>query len=226
MEDFSRQSNIFKPHTFTTPIHVIGAGATGSWLVLLLAKLGIKDITVWDFDVIEEHNLPNQAFMIEDVGYNKADMVRTIVHDFTGANISAKVEKVNGIQKLSGVVFMLTDTMHSRKQIFERAVKYKANVDLLIETRMDLEGGYVYTLNPNDFDEVKEYEKTFYTDEEAAVSACGVSQSICPTAINIASQAVWSLLRWHMKDDMINEVLISLRYPTLLTRKWNNDGVK
>ena len=47
---------------FNTPIHIIGCGATGSWVALMLAKMGISNITCWDFDKVEEHNLPNQFF--------------------------------------------------------------------------------------------------------------------------------------------------------------------
>ena len=59
--DISRHKELFNPYYFNTPVTIIGAGATGSWLALMLAKLGIQDITVYDFDVVEEHNVPNQG---------------------------------------------------------------------------------------------------------------------------------------------------------------------
>ena len=40
--EFLRQLQLFNPEEFDTPVHVIGAGATGSWLTLILAKLGVK----------------------------------------------------------------------------------------------------------------------------------------------------------------------------------------
>ena len=51
--EYSRQVNIFKPDEFNTPVHVIGVGATGSWLAPSLAKLGVKNIHVWDDDIVE-----------------------------------------------------------------------------------------------------------------------------------------------------------------------------
>ena len=42
------------------PVTVIGAGATGSFITLALAKMGVRHITVYDDDTVEEHNLPNQ----------------------------------------------------------------------------------------------------------------------------------------------------------------------
>lgn len=62
MNDFSRQVNIFKPEEFKTPIQIIGAGATGSWVALSLAKMGIENMTIYDFDEVGMHNLPNQCF--------------------------------------------------------------------------------------------------------------------------------------------------------------------
>jgi tRNA A37 threonylcarbamoyladenosine dehydratase len=62
--DVRRHAELFDPHTFNTPVTIIGAGATGSWLAIALAKLGIDNISIWDFDKVEEHNIPNQAFGI------------------------------------------------------------------------------------------------------------------------------------------------------------------
>ena len=52
--DIRRHMELFNPEKFTLPVHIIGAGATGSWLALSLAKLGITNITVWDFDVVAD----------------------------------------------------------------------------------------------------------------------------------------------------------------------------
>jgi molybdopterin/thiamine biosynthesis adenylyltransferase len=196
--NYSRQSNIFNKDEWNAkgvPIHIIGVGATGSWLTLMLAKMGIKNITVWDFDVVESHNLPNQAFEMVHVGVNKARALRDIVNRQTGNVITMKEEKVTGATRLTGVVFVLTDTMKSREYIF-KALKFKPAVKLVIETRMSGEGGYVYTFNPLTTKEVEKYEKTLYSDEEAETSACGTSVSIVSTAINIASQAVWRFINY------------------------------
>ena len=71
MIDVSRHRELFNPENFNTPIHIIGVGATGSWLALGLAKLGLSNITVWDFDSIEEHNIANQAYNVGSVGQKK-----------------------------------------------------------------------------------------------------------------------------------------------------------
>ena len=58
--DFTRQSELINVHEFDKRINVIGAGALGSWLTFFLLKMGFKRISLYDFDVVEEHNIPTR----------------------------------------------------------------------------------------------------------------------------------------------------------------------
>ena len=109
--DYSRQVNILNPEEFKLPIHIIGAGATGSWVAFSLAKMGLSNITVYDFDEIGMHNLPNQMFNLVQIGKNKANAIRANIKSYTGINIKARNTKVEGNTPLQGIVFLLTDTM-------------------------------------------------------------------------------------------------------------------
>ena len=221
MSDYSRQLDVFDPQKFgNTPVHVIGAGATGSWVVLMLAKMGVQNIHVWDFDKVEEHNLPNQAFGTSHVGKQKVESIGFIAKAFADCEITVHNERVDGSQRLSGIVFMLTDTMSSRKEIWEKAIKLKPQIKLLVETRMDLEGGFIYCVNPINTAQIKEYESSFYTDEQAAVSACGTSQSLIATGIQISSIAVWCMINFHNGDSVPNLISVSSKYNTTLADKW------
>lgn len=226
MNDFSRQINILNPEEFITPIHIIGAGATGSWLAFSLAKMGIKNITIYDFDEIGIHNLPNQMFGLNDVDKNKATSIRNIIKRFTGFDVKGRNVKVDGTQPLQGIVFMLTDTMSSRKKIFEMAIKNNPNIDLLIETRMDLRGGRIYAIDPKDREIVKLYMETLYDDDEAEVSACGVSQTVLPTALGIVSNAIWKLLNYINKEEFPSETLIDFSNEIIMTQQWKKKQPK
>lgn len=208
--DFSRQANILNPEEFNRPIHIIGAGATGSWVAFTLAKMGLTNITVYDFDEVGMHNLPNQMFGLSDIDKNKALSIRNIIRRFTGFNIKARTQKVEGGQPLQGIVFMLTDTMKSRKDIYNMSIKNNPNIDLLIETRMDLRGGRIYAIDPKNRYMCKQYEGTFYSDDEAEVSACGVSQTVLPTALAITSHAIWKLLNYINGEPFSHETIIDL----------------
>lgn len=54
---------------------VIGAGGIGSFLIPVLDKVGLYDITVADPDIVENKNLPYQNFRHPEVGQNKAQVM-------------------------------------------------------------------------------------------------------------------------------------------------------
>lgn len=220
MNDFSRQVNIFKPEEFKTPIHIIGVGATGSWIALSLAKMGIENLFIYDFDEVGMHNLPNQCFTLRDINNNKAKSMRNLINLFTGYKIKARDVKVEGGDVLQGIVFVLTDTMKSRQEIYYKSIKNNPNIDLMIETRMDLRGGRIYVIDPKDREQTKLYEETLYGDSESEVSACGVSQTVLPSALGITSHAIWKFLNFVNDEEIINETILDFGNEIVMTNTW------
>ncbi len=221
-----RHLSVFSPNAFgQRRVDMIGAGATGSRVVLSLAKLGVKNIHCWDFDKVEEHNVANQIFGNSDVGSLKVEALAAIMKATTGVEIHTHEERVDGSQELGEVVFLLTDTMSSRKEIWDKGLKFKLKTQFLVETRMSADSGRVYALNPNKPGHIKEYEKTLYSDSEAEVSACGASVSVGPTAEIISGLAVWQMMRWFSVeqggDDVLdNETIFSLRPMMTISRQF------
>lgn len=221
-----RHLEVFSPHKFGEKrVDVIGCGATGSRIVLSLAKLGLENIHVWDFDKVEEHNIPNQVFGLKDVGSPKVRALAKLVKTSTGAKIATYNKRMDGTQKLGEIVFLLTDTMSSRKQIWNGALKFKLQTKFVIETRMGADSGRVYSINPNKPSHIREWEKTLCNDGEAETSACGASISVGPTAEIISGLAVWQMMRWFniengAEDELDNEIMFGLRPMTLFSRKF------
>ena len=218
--DLRRHMELFDADKFNTPIHVIGAGATGSWLVMQLAKLGITNIHVWDFDVVEEHNVPNQIFGIKDIGKAKVHALAERVEHDTGLEIDAYNKAYEG-QRLFGIVFMMIDTMDLRKKFWLENVKMKSAVKHYIEPRMGLDMARIYNVDPMNIAHHKAYEATLYSDEEAEVSACGTSMSVITTAMTTASYCVRQLINFVANDDLIdNELLLDVKYNNLVVTRW------
>ncbi len=215
--DTSRHIDVFSPDALgNVRVDVIGAGATGSRVVLSLAKLGLENIHVWDFDIVEPHNIANQVYRLGDVTRFKVEALQEIVLEATGTRVNIHNEKVDGSQKLGEIIFLLVDSMAARKQIWERAVRNKIRVKLMLETRMGTDSGRVYTILPADPDQIAKYEENLYEDVEAEVSACGTSMSVGPTAEVISGLAVWQMMRWAAikqgKPDTLNpEIIFGLR---------------
>ena len=217
--DLIRQIDLFKPRQFIGKrIDVIGVGATGSYIVWLLSKIGLSNIHIWDFDDIEEHNIPNQCFMLKHIGSSKISAMKEMVKDGAGVDIIGHEEKVEKNQRLGNIVFLLVDTMSARKLIWDNLLKYKINVEHVIETRMSASSGRVYTINPCKPAHIKSWEETLCGDDEAEVSSCGAAISIAPTVSLVASVAVWQLIKLFNGQDVENEILITSCPWTTITR--------
>ncbi|HEY9787019.1 MAG TPA: ThiF family adenylyltransferase [Candidatus Obscuribacterales bacterium] len=225
--DITRHVDVFSRDAFgDRRIDVIGAGATGSRIVLSLAKLGLENIHVWDFDVVEAHNIANQVYSLEDVGKLKVDALEAIVKEQTGLSIHKHAERVDGTQQLGDVVFLLVDTMAARKEIWTKGIRYKMRTKLMIETRMGVDEGRVYTVVPTRPAHVKGWEATLYDDKVAEVSACGASITVGPTAEMVSGLAVWQLVRWQTinegkEDKLENELMFFLRPLATLSRQFD-----
>jgi len=217
--NISRHQDLFEPHDFKHPVTIIGAGSTGSWLALALAKLGITDITVWDFDTVEEHNIPNQAFALLNINETKAHAIAEEVLRATGTRIRIKDEAYVD-EKLSGIVFLMVDSMAERKRIWEGSIKMKSAVKHLIEPRLGLDVGRVYNVDPMDLTHIREYEKTYYSDEGTEVSACGTSLSVISSSFGVVSWCVRQLINFHNKVELDNEILIDFKFNNLITQRW------
>ena len=74
-----------------SPTLIIGAGAVGSVLSEMLARAGVRDLTVIDPDLLEAGNLVRHTLLISDVGRAKAGAV---ADRLTGATLHAQISGV------------------------------------------------------------------------------------------------------------------------------------
>lgn len=219
--DATRHLEIFDPDRWgSRRIDVIGAGATGSRIALSLAKLGVTNLHVWDNDVVEEHNVANQAFGNEHIGLPKVEALQQIIEKATGTKSYIYPERVCSTTRLGEVVFLLTDTMESRKDIWQ-GLKWKPHIGLVIETRMGVDQGRIYTMSPINPLHIRKWEESLYDDEESEVSACGSKISVGPTAELISGYAVWQFLRWNAGDQTLeNELIFGARPACMMGTVW------
>lgn len=222
MIDPLRHLEVFSPAEFgSRRVDVIGCGATGSKVAMSLAKLGITNLHLWDFDTVEEHNIANQHFYQADIGFYKAEAMQSLIYEATHQKVDTHIIEAKPGDLFGEIIFLLTDTMKSRKEIYDNCIKYKLNTQLLIETRMTADMLRIYAIHTSNLKQLQEYEKTFYADEEAPVSACGASTTVGATADIVAGMAVWQMLKW-LKDplDIDNETILCLRPSYFETKKF------
>ena len=156
-----------------------GAGGIGSWLTLLLSRMG-PEIVVYDFDKIEEHNIGGQWFKKGDIGNTKVSALRNNIRDFSNIDISAMNEKVTDETLVSAYCFSAFDNMKARKDLFN-AWK-KANKDnpnaLFIDGRLAAEEFQVLCIKGDDEYNINRYNNEFlFSDAEADETICSYKQT-------------------------------------------------
>ncbi len=195
----SRQHDLFRPEQALAPVTVIGAGGIGSAVVMLLAKMGVPDLAVFDADTVEEHNLASQLYRREDIGKPKAKAIADIARSFAGVEIDARAERYER-QPLSGVVVSAVDSMDTRLSIWEN-VRWNPAVELYVDGRMAGNIAVLYAVRPCDPDGVRRYERRLYPSSEATPVPC-TARAIVYNTFGIASAVGATLRRWWIEGEV------------------------
>ena len=115
-----------------------------------MSKMGCSNVTVWDDDILNEHNIPNQMCRPDMIGRPKVDALAQLVYELTQTEIKTDSRRYMG-QNLEGVVIVTADNMTARQSVWKR-VKMNAKVPLLIDARMGAEFARIYTISPTNPD--------------------------------------------------------------------------
>lgn len=172
MLNLSQQKYYF-PRECIRPVTLIGAGAIGSNVAVMLARMGVEKITVYDDDSIDSHNIAPSAYGSADFATPKVEALKALIARDTEVIISQKQTMYAG-EKLKGTVIVCVDSMRARKLVWER-VKNNPLVDILIDTRTAEKFWQVFAIEPCRAEDVAHYEHFLaYDDEEAAPQMCGL----------------------------------------------------
>lgn len=211
---FLRQRDIVPPEKLGFPITVIGAGAIGSATVVNLAKMGCSNITVWDNDILEDLNVPNQICKPSMTGKPKVEGLAELVYELSEVRIKQINRRYAG-QSVEGVVIVTADNMSCRQNVWKRA-GLNQKIPLLIDARMGTEFARIYTIRPTNIDEADFYSQNLYSNEEAERLPCSARSVIyCPTVI--AGFLALLIKQYTVNHPSPREILIGLPNFLLLT---------
>jgi len=230
MIETTRHRDYFNPREYDDlSITIIGAGATGSRVFEALVNLGLTNISVYDFDNVEEHNLANQIYMSHHTGDLKVKGLSDWQYDKNGGEVKNSNfydKKVEGNMKneMGNVVFLLTDTMASRREIWKHSLWLNPNVKIVYETRMALTHGDIYRFNPAVAFENRKWNDSLIDDDQAETSACGTALSIHTTASIIANLAVNNMVHWLKGEPVAHHTGIYLHPLTITEEEWKNES--
>lgn len=215
--DLSRHISVFNPAAVKHDIHIVGVGATGSFVAMMFARMGVPVINIYDFDDVEIHNVPNQYYDNGDLGKLKAealaDKLRLINPNIT-VNVSTQAVKPEDVSQMSGYLFSLVDSMKVRKELWE-AAKTNTNLINVWESRLGSDQARVYSLPIQEGLDYTKYEQDFYDDDNAEVSACGTSITVLPVVMQTAALMIVQFI------DLIMERPAVPHYKTIFDDHYN-----
>lgn len=213
-------NNILDPITDVKPIHIIGCGAIGSNLAVMLIKLGAMEIHLWDFDRVEPHNITNQAYNECDINTFKVDSLKNnLLHINPMSKIVAhNIPYTN--ERLSGYVFLCVDNIETRKDIVETN-KINRNIKAMFDFRMGIYDAQHYACRWN-AEGIEAFKATMnFSHDEAkqniAVSPCGTSLSVLPTIQTVVSCGVENFIKLVREKEFHKVIIVDTDAMNILT---------
>lgn len=196
MLDLSKSYEYFKPETVKEKIHIVGCGSVGSTVAESMCRMGLKNFVLWDFDIVNPHNLANQMFRAKDVGKLKVEALLDILQDIDpeiGSSVELHPDGWKG-EVMEGYIILAVDSIEIRKQIVNLHMG-SPFVKAIFDYRTDLESAQHYAADWRIMKQRKNLLASMnFSDEQAneqvKVSACGYVLGVNPTIRMIVSVGV------------------------------------
>lgn len=209
---------------------VIGAGAIGSFVVASLSKMGARDITVYDFDNLEDHNFANQMYPISQLGRPKVEALKAVSLDYGDCAIKAENRAWTDGSPETDIVISAVDNMDVRARIF---AYYKSRCSFYIDGRMSSLVCRVFGVQTNSEEQIRHYESTLYPQSEATPERCG-EKSIIFTVLSVASQICQQVFLYLNNEyrptdvnvDMFNNTVEKVYHMTLEPAVFEEEPIK
>ena len=211
--NLSKSYEFFQPEKDRSDIHIIGCGSVGSTIAENLARCGVKNMVLYDFDDVEAHNIVNQMFRQQDVGKPKVEALRDILVDINpeiADTIELEPAGWNG-KMLSGYIFLCVDSIEIRRQIVEKHMD-STFVKAIFDFRTLLESAQHFAADWSNYKMKQDLLNSMqFSHEEAAdetpVSACGITLGVATTVRLICALGVNNYINF-VKGNGIKKMVI------------------
>lgn len=189
---------------------IIGCGAIGSTIALMLARMGVDHFVLYDMDTVSEHNLANQNYNINDIG--KAKTTATAEHILAiNSEASVRIRGKYTNQRLEGYVFLAVDNIETRKEICV-SNKLNQNIKYVFDFRMGLYNAQHYAADWNDEKSVERLLQTMdFSHEEAKVntptSPCGTTLNVITTVMSVVALGCTQFIKAVNEEPIVHMIV-------------------
>ena len=208
-------------------ILVIGSGGIASWTNFLLARCGAT-LHIFDFDIIEEHNLGGQLFRFKDVGKSKVQAIKDIIGEFCEAEVNIYNEKYTSESITNNITIMGVDNMSTRKIGFENWLNYinenpeEKDNSLFIDGRLSMTVLQIFCIKGNDLSAITKYQQEhLFDDSQVEEEECTAKQTSHCAAM-IASHIVGFLTNFLAPESFDVPFFYSYIIPPNMTENENS----
>lgn len=204
------------------PVHVVGCGAIGSNVAEQLTRLGLENVHLWDFDIVEPKNVANQMFFDSDIGEQKVDAIERLCKAINpDINIIKHGDGVKEPYVLNGYIFLCVDNIDLRREIV-KANRLNPNCIAFFDFRMRLTDGQHYFARRNDRRQMDNLLGTMDFSHEEAVSAtprsaCGVELSVCYTVKTIVCYGMANFVNFCLGNETKEMIVVDLQTMDITT---------
>lgn len=212
--NLNKSYDFFQPEKDSTRIHIIGCGSVGSTVAENLARCGIKNMTLYDFDKVEAHNIVNQMFTERQIGMPKAEALKQLLCEIN-SDLNDTVEIVpEGWQgkTLSGYIFLCVDNIDIRRDFVEKHFD-SPYVKAVFDFRTGLIDAQHYAAAWSDRKMKQDLLNSMqFSHEEAAegtpVSACGTTLGVATTVRVICALGVNNFINF-VKGEGLKKLIVA-----------------
>jgi molybdopterin/thiamine biosynthesis adenylyltransferase len=180
----------------STKLKIFGAGSIGSVMAVQAAKVGFKDIEVYDYDIVEEDNIGSQEFSIKHIGMKKTEAIQLLLkenYDLDISVVDGKItEETEIIPEGNCIYFCAFDSLEARLMLWN---KLKTFPIIWGEARIGRDNQRFYFVDLRDRNEkwIAEYEKLLDPHGPRSELSCG-EKGTYPSNAEIVGKIVRQLV--------------------------------
>ena len=164
-------------------VTVVGVGGIGSWTSLLISRLGVKSLTLYDDDTVELGNISGQFYSSNDIDKFKVDAIQGAINRYSVYyNVTSINQRFEDNSMVSPVVISCLDSMSARRTVFNAwrcAVNNSEDKSkfLFIDGRLSAETLQVFAVPGDDDSAIRRYKESIFPDHEADTEVCSYKQT-------------------------------------------------
>ena len=195
---------------FTIPdnfdVTIVGVGGIGAVTALCLAKMGVKYMTIYDFDDVGVENMATQLLKVSGVGNPKVqDVTETLFMFSDEINLLPIRERMDETSNLIGdLVVCCVDTIEARQKVFYAS----SNARWFLDTRMSAMEYQHFLVDMTNEDAYNAYKFSLFALNDENVPDAPCTEKATFFTAMIAAGNVGNVVKGIVTNDIVSHRLV------------------